>query len=590
MKNYIRLMNYIRPYVKHLAFAIVCIVLAAAANLYMPWIIKDMIDKVLMERDMAMLNLIAGGIIVVFFFRGIFYYGQSYLVSFVGQRVVIDIREALFEKFQRMPLAYFDRHQTGEIMSYVTNDVQALQNALVDKLIELVTESSVLIGSITLMFYLDWKLTLVTLITVPLVGQAMNIFGKKLKKSGIVIQERLADINSLLQESISAVRVVKSFVRERYENERFHRQNELNFQAEMKNVQLTSLLTPTVEFLAAITVTFILWIGGYEVVQGDLTAGALVAFLTYAVNLANPVKRISRIYGTVQRAMAAIDRVFGVLDMEETIRDRKNAVPLPEIEGRVAVKDVSFSYKEGAPALSHVSLAASPGQLVAFVGPSGAGKSTIANLIPRFYEVNEGAIEIDGHDVRDVTLDSLREQIGIVPQETMLFSSSVRENIRYGRLDATDKEIEEAARAANAEEFILQLPEGYETKIGERGLNLSGGQRQRISIARAILKNPRILILDEATSALDTESEKIVQAALDKLMVGRTSFAIAHRLSTIFNADCIYVIDGGRIVERGTHEELLAAGGLYSTLYNIQFRGEGEDEKKGGKALQPAGA
>ena len=590
MKNYIRLMNYIRPYVKHLAFAIVCIVFAAAANLYVPWIIKDMIDKVLMERDMAMLNLIAGGIIVVFFFRGIFYYGQSYLVSFVGQRVVIDIREALFEKFQRMPLAYFDRHQTGEIMSYVTNDVQALQNALVDKLIELVTESSVLIGSITLMFYLDWKLTLVTLITVPLVGQAMNIFGKKLKKSGIVIQERLADINSLLQESISAVRVVKSFVRERYENERFHRQNELNFQAEMKNVQLTSLLTPTVEFLAAITVTFILWIGGYEVVQGDLTAGALVAFLTYAVNLANPVKRISRIYGTVQRAMAAIDRVFGVLDMEETIRDRKNAVPLPEIEGRVAVKDVSFSYKEGAPALSHVSLEASPGQLVAFVGPSGAGKSTIANLIPRFYEVNEGAIEIDGHDVRDVTLDSLREQIGIVPQETMLFSSSVRENIRYGRLDATDKEIEEAARAANAEEFILQLPEGYETKIGERGLNLSGGQRQRISIARAILKNPRILILDEATSALDTESEKIVQAALDKLMVGRTSFAIAHRLSTIFNADCIYVIDGGRIVERGTHEELLAAGGLYSTLYNIQFRGEGEDEKKGGKALQPAGA
>ena len=590
MKNYIRLMNYIRPYVKHLAFAIVCIVLAAAANLYVPWIIKDMIDKVLMERDMAMLNLIAGGIIVVFFFRGIFYYGQSYLVSFVGQRVVIDIREALFEKFQRMPLAYFDRHQTGEIMSYVTNDVQALQNALVDKLIELVTESSVLIGSITLMFYLDWKLTLVTLITVPLVGQAMNIFGKKLKKSGIVIQERLADINSLLQESISAVRVVKSFVRERYENERFHRQNELNFQAEMKNVQLTSLLTPTVEFLAAITVTFILWIGGYEVVQGDLTAGALVAFLTYAVNLANPVKRISRIYGTVQRAMAAIDRVFGVLDMEETIRDRKNAVPLPEIEGRVAVKDVSFSYKEGAPALSHVSLEASPGQLIAFVGPSGAGKSTIANLIPRFYEVNEGAIEIDGHDVRDVTLDSLREQIGIVPQETMLFSSSVRENIRYGRLDAIDKEIEEAARAANAEEFILQLPEGYETKIGERGLNLSGGQRQRIAIARAILKNPRILILDEATSALDTESEKIVQAALDKLMVGRTSFAIAHRLSTIFNADCIYVIDGGRIVERGTHEELLAAGGLYSTLYNIQFRGEGEDEKKGGKALQPAGA
>ena len=588
MKNYIRLMKYIRPYTKQLAAAVACIVLAAGANLYMPWIIKDMIDKVLMERDMAMLNLIAGGIIVVFFFRGVFYYGQSYLVSFVGQRVVIDIREALFEKFQRMPLAYFDRHQTGEIMSYVTNDVQALQNALVDKLIEFVTEASILIGSIVLMFYLDWKLTLITLITVPLVGQAMKIFGRKLKKSGTVIQERLADINSLLQESIAAVRVVKSFVRERYEIERFRRQNELNFQAEMKNVQLSSLLTPTVEFLAAITVTIILWIGGYEVVQGEITAGSLVAFLTYAVNLANPVKRIGRIYGTVQRAMAAADRVFDVIDMEETIHDREGAVPLPEIEGRVAVRDVSFSYKEGAPALSHVSLEASPGQLVAFVGPSGAGKSTIANLIPRFYEVNEGVIEIDGHDVRDVTLDSLREQIGIVPQETMLFSSSVRENIRYGRLDATDAEIEEAARAANAEEFILQLPQGYETKIGERGLNLSGGQRQRIAIARAILKNPRILILDEATSALDTESEKIVQAALDKLMVGRTSFAIAHRLSTIFNADCIYVIDGGCIVEQGTHAELLAAGGLYSTLYNIQFRGEGEGEKKGEGALQPA--
>ena len=569
MKNYIRLMNYIRPYVKHLAFAIVCIVLAAAANLYVPWIIKDMIDKVLMERDMAMLNLIAGGIIVVFFFRGVFYYGQSYLVSFVGQRVVIDIREALFEKFQRMPLAYFDRHQTGEIMSYVTNDVQALQNALVDKLIEFVTEASILIGSIVLMFYLDWKLTLITLITVPLVGQAMNIFGKKLKKSGIVIQERLADINSLLQESISAVRVVKSFVRERYEIERFRRQNELNFQAEMKNVQLTSLLTPTVEFLAAITVTFILWIGGYEVVQGDLTAGALVAFLTYAVNLANPVKRISRIYGTVQRAMAAIDRVFGVLDMEETIRDRKNAVPLPEIEGRVAVKDVSFSYKEGAPALSHVSLEASPGQLIAFVGPSGAGKSTIANLIPRFYEVNEGVIEIDGHDVRDVTLDSLREQIGIVPQETMLFSSSVRENIRYGRLDATDEEIEEAARAANAEEFILQLPEGYETKIGERGLNLSGGQRQRIAIARVMLQNTPVLILDEATAFADPDNERRVQAAFSAMGEGKTVIMIAHRLSTVVGADRIFVLRDGKICETGTHLELKdKPQGVYAKMWN----------------------
>ncbi len=579
MKNYIRLLKYIKPYLKRLVMAIFCIIMAAAANLYVPWIIKDMIDKVLTEGELGMLNLIAGGIIVVFFFRGIFYYGQSYLVSYVGQRVVIDLREALFRKFQRMPLAYFDKMQTGEIMSYATNDVQALQSALVDKLIEFVTEGSVLVGSIVLMFYLDWKLTLITLITVPLVGQAMNIFGKKLKQSGTVIQQRLADINALLQESISAIRVVKSFVREEHEIARFHHQNELNFRAEMKNVQISSLLTPTVEFLAAITVTFILWIGGYEVINGEMTAGSLVAFLTYAVNLANPVKRIGRLYGVMQKAMAGADRVFDVLDMEEPIHDKEDAVALPDIEGHVVLKDVSFSYKEGVPALTGVSLEAKPGQMVAFVGPSGAGKSTITNLIPRFYDVTDGGIEIDGHDVRDVTLASLRSQIGIVPQETVLFSCSVRENIRYGRLEATDEEVEAAARAANAEEFIRQLPDGYDTDIGERGLNLSGGQRQRISIARAILKNPRVLILDEATSALDTESEKIVQAALDKLMVGRTSFAIAHRLSTILDADRIYVVDGGHIVQEGTHEELLAAGGLYKTLYDIQFKGEGEKER-----------
>lgn len=303
-----------------------------------------------------------------------------------------------------------------------------------------------------------------------------------------------------------------------------------------------------------------------------MTAGSLVAFLTYAVNLANPVKRLSRVYGSLQRAMAAVDRVFHVLDLPETIKDAPDAKPLPATQGHVEFHDVSFEYKKGVPALVDVSLEARPGQMVAFVGPSGAGKSTIANLIPRFYDVTQGAITIDGHDIRDVTVASLRSQIGIVPQETMLFSATVRENIRYGRLDATDEEVEAAARAANADAFIRALPKGYDTAVGERGLNLSGGQRQRISIARAILKNPRILILDEATSALDTESEKIVQAALDKLMEGRTSFVIAHRLSTIFDADQIFVIDGGQVKERGTHEELLKQGGLYSYLYSIQFK------------------
>lgn len=572
MRNYKRLLMYIRPYLKRLFIAIIFIVLAASANLYLPWIIKDMVDDVLAAKNMMMLNFIAISIIVVFAFRGVFYYGQSYLVSYIGQRVVIDIREVLFRKFQRLPIAYFDKHQTGETMSYLTNDVNAMQNALVDNLIEAVTESAILIGSLIMMVYLDWKLSLLTLVVIPLVGQAMKIFGRKIKITAKVIQERLADITSLLQESISSIRVVKSFVREDYEIKRFCKENDLNFQAAMKNIQLTSMLTPTVELLAAIAVTFIVWFGGYEVVNGEITAGALIAFLTYAVNLANPVKRLSRVYGNIQKAMAAVDRVFDVIDLEETVKNKENAADLPEVKGAVTVKNVIFSYSsDKPPALKNLSLDAKPGEMIAFVGPSGAGKSTVANLIPRFYDVNEGAILIDGHDIRDVTLESLRKQIGIVPQETLLFSSNVRENIRYGRLDATDEEVEAAAKAANADVFIKELTDGYDTLIGERGLNLSGGQRQRIAIARAILKNPRILILDEATSALDTESEKIVQAALDKLMVGRTSFVIAHRLSTIFHADHIYVIDNGEIAEHGTHDELLKLGGLYYSLYQIQF-------------------
>ena len=572
MKNYLRLLAYIKPYKKRLAAAVVCIIMAAGANLYLPWIIKDMIDDVLMSKDMLMLNLIAAGILVVMFTRGVFYYGQSYLVSYVGQRVIIDVRSVLFRKFQKMPLSYYDRQQTGTVMSYITNDVSAMQSAIVDNLIELVTESSILIGSLGMMIYLDWKLSLLTLMTIPLVGFAMKIFGRKLKRSSTVIQERAAEITSLLQESISAIRVVKSFVRETYEIRRFEEQNWRNFQAAMKNVKLSSLLTPTVEFLAAIAVTFIVWFGGYEVVNEVITAGELVAFLTYAVNLANPVKRLSRVYAAIQKAMAAADRVFEVMDLDEKITDVPGAKPLPPIQGQVEFKDITFSYKEGQPALQHISLKAEPGQMIALVGPSGSGKSTIANLIPRFYDVDSGTIAIDGHDIRQVTADSLREQIGLVPQETMLFSTTVIENIRYGRLDDTDEVVVEAARAANAEEFIKDLPEGYDTKLGERGLNLSGGQRQRLAIARAILKNPRVLILDEATSALDTESEKIVQDALDKLMVGRTSFVIAHRLSTIFNADQIFVVENGHLREHGTHEELLAAGGLYSNLYNIQFR------------------
>lgn len=571
MNDYKRLILFIKPYWKRLGLAIICIIMSAAANLYVPWIIKDMVDKVLMNKDMMLLNLIAAGIVVVFLFRGIFYYGQSYLVSYIAQRVIIDVRELLYIKFQKLQLGYYEKKQTGTIMSYITNDVAALQAALVDSLIEMVTELSILIGSLIMMFYLDWKLSIVTLVVVPVIGQAMKVFGRKLKQSGALIQERTAEITSLLQESISGVRVVKSFAREDYEIERFQNQNNLNFRANMKSVQLSSLLTPTVEFLAAVIVAVILWFGGYQVVNGALTAGALVAFLTYAVNLANPVKRISRVYGTINKAMAAAERVFNVLDTEEKLKDKPNAMELPKISGDVQFDHVSFGYKKDVNVLHDLTLEAKPGQVIAFVGPSGAGKSTIANLIPRFYDVTAGSIKIDGIDIRDVTIRSLREQIGVVPQETMLFSGTVKDNIRYGRLDATDEEIIEAAKAANAHNFIMHLADGYETKIGERGITLSGGQRQRIAIARAILKNPRILILDEATSALDTESEEIVQEALDKLMIGRTSFVIAHRLSTIINADKIIVLDNGKVTESGTHKELMQTGGLYSHLYNIQF-------------------
>ena len=571
MKGYLRLLSYIKPYKQRLIEAVVCIVVAAAANLYLPWVIKDMIDKVLAARDMDMLNLICVGIVVIFFVRGIFYYGQGYLVSYIGQRVIVDVRDVLFRKLQRLPISFFDRHQTGEVMSYISNDVAALQSALVERMVEMMTESAIFFGSLVMMVLLDWKLSILTLITVPLVGLAMDIFGKKVRSAGAVIQARMSDITALMQESISSERVVKSFVREEFEIDRFHTQNELNFRAVMKDAQLSSLLTPTVEFLAALAVTVIIWFGGKEVVDGVITAGTLVAFLTYAVNLANPVKRLSRIYAQIQKAMAGADRVFALLDMEETVTSAPGAKTLPPVEGRVCFSDVSFSYREDVPALTDLTFTAEPGQMIAFVGPSGAGKSTVANLIPRFYDVTGGSITVDGYDVRDVTTESLRSQIGIVPQETVLFSATVRENIRYGRLDATDAEIEAAAKSANAHEFITALPEGYDTEIGERGANLSGGQRQRIAIARAILKDPRILILDEATSALDTESEKVVQAALDRLMVGRTSFVIAHRLSTIIGADRIYVLDGGRVREQGTHEELLAAGGLYAGLYQIQY-------------------
>lgn len=574
MSTYKRLINYVRPYMSRMIVAIICIILAAGGNVAVPWIIKDVIDQVLINKDMAMLNIIAIGILIIFLLRGIFFFGQTYLMSYIGQRVIIDIREAVYRQLQRLSLAYFDKRQTGVIMSSVTNDVSALQVALVESMVEMVTEAMVLIGSLGSMFFLHWKLSLLTLITMPLVLQAINTFGKKLRKAGRILQERTADITAILQETISGIRVIKSFAREDYEIDRFKQENFFNFRAQMKTSQLMATLTPVIEFLSAIGVTVIIWYGGMEVINGNLTSGALIAFLIYVVNLANPVKRLSRVYGNIQRSLAAADRVFEILDTKPDIEDMPGAVELPVVEGCVALQHLSFAYSPGQFALRDVSLEVKPGQTVAIVGPSGAGKTTIANLLPRFYEATEGSILVDGKDIRTVKMQSLREQIGIVPQETVLFNGTVYDNILYGRLNATHDEVIAAAKAANAHNFIDRMPDKYDTQIGERGAKLSGGQRQRISIARAILKDPRILILDEATSALDTESEKLVQQALDKLMIGRTSFVIAHRLSTVQRADMIVVLDKGRIVEQGTHSELLASGGLYSTLYQVQFRKE----------------
>lgn len=575
-QSYRRLLRFVLPYKKRLVAAVICMAFSGASNVVVPWLIKDVIDKVLANKDTVTLNLIVIGILVLFLFRGFFYFGERYLMSFVGQKIVNDIREKLYRHLQTLSLSYFDRRKTGNIMSNLTNDVSALQTAIAGNLISFVQEAVILAGSLVSMFALYWKLTLLTLVIVPLVVVTINFFGGRLRKAGHDVQGKMADITALLEEAISGIRIIRSFNREKFEIKRFVVQNDKNFWALMTTTKLTSMLTPFIQFFAAIAVTGIIWYGGMSVIEGKMTAGALIAFLIYAINLANPVRRISEIYGDIQKSLAAADRVFETLDTMPEVQEKKNAITLPKVQGHIVFDHVSFAYDKDHEALTDFNLEVKPGQVVALVGPSGAGKSTVANLLPRFYDITGGKLTIDGVNIKDVTFSSLRQQIGLVPQETMLFNASVRDNILYGRLDASEEEVIAAAKAANAHEFIMDLPQGYDTHVGDRGNALSGGQRQRIAIARAILKNPQILILDEATSALDTESEKIVQAALDRLMEGRTAVVIAHRLSTVRNADDIVVIDHGKIVEEGTHTELLAKNGLYASLYAVQFKDKAE--------------
>ncbi len=576
--GYRRLLGFLWPYWKILLIAVVCMIIVSGSNLIVPWIIKDIVDEVLAEKNIQMLYWVIAAILVIFLIRGVTTFGNRYLMGYIGQRVVTDLRKRLFAHLQRLSISYYDKRRTGEIMSNLTNDIGALQTAIVENFVSLIQEAAIFVGSFVSMIYLQWKLTVLCLVIVPMVSFIIKFFGKKLHQSGKNVQEKLADVTAMLQEVIQGVRIVRSFNRSDYEIQRFDDVNEANFKANVRTIRQSSQLTPFVEFFSAIAITVIIWYGGLSVIDGIMTSGELIAFLIYAINLANPTRRIAEAVGNIQKSLGAADRVFAILDTEPEVKNRPGAGALQVTAGRVEFDHVAFSYEPDHPVLTDISFTAEPGQTVAIVGPSGAGKTTIANILPRFYDVTGGSVRIDGTDIRDVTIGSLRDHIGLVPQDTLLFNTTIKNNILYGRLDATDEEVWEAVRAANAEHFIRELPMGIETRVGDRGLVLSGGQRQRIAIARALLKNPAILILDEATSALDTESEKVVQEALDRLMVGRTSFVIAHRLSTIQNADQILVINGGVIAERGTHEELMEKNGLYHELYTMSIRqAEGTD-------------
>lgn len=538
--------------------------------LTVPLGLRELLDAVFEVGDRSLLNTIALVLLGIFVLQAAFGFAGSYILEWIGERMVTDLRMSLYKQLHRLGLKFFSEQRLGEITSRLTNDVGSVRSAATSSLSEALTQTISLVGSLGLMIALNWRLSAVIFITVPFVSIATRYFGEKIKKLSRTVQDRLADTTSIAEESLSAVREVKSFARETFETQRYNTSAETLFQTARQRALLSNIFWSSIGFSFLLLMVMIFWFGGTEVLAGRLTTGDLVAFIFYAFNIARSVGGMSRLYTTFNTAAGASERIFELLDSVPEISDHPDAVPMPAINGQVSLNNVHFSYDDKRPILSNISLQVNPGELIAVVGASGAGKTTLLNLIPRFYDVTSGSITIDGIDIRTVTQQSLRAQIGLVPQEIHLFGSSILENIRYGRLDATKEEIIEAAISANAHDFIVDYPESYEAQIGERGVKLSGGQRQRIAIARAILKNPAILLLDEATSALDSESEAVVQEALDILMKNRTSFVIAHRLSTIRSASRILVMESGRIAEIGNHEELLLKNGVYARLHNMQ--------------------